>query len=93
MGSENRKNARHFVRQPAVMINGDGSVLCSCIMLNVSATGALLKLNPQTALPREFMLVLSRDGQLRRKCSVAWRSENNVGVRFLFETSTQRIRV
>jgi hypothetical protein len=92
MGSEKRENARRFVRQPAVMINGDGSVLCSCVMLNVSATGALLKLNPQTALPHEFTLVLSRDGQLRRKCTVAWRSETGVGVRFLFETPAQRVR-
>lgn len=92
MGVELRKTPRRFVQQPAMMVNDDGSILGACTMLNVSATGALLKPKAPTPVPNEFILVLSRNGGLRRRCMVAWRSESAIGIRFLFDGTTRRVQ-
>ena len=59
-------------------------------MLDVSATGAQLKLPTPDALPEQFVLLLSYDGQLRRPCTVAWQQENTVGVQFPPKRSIKR---
>ncbi len=59
-------------------------------MLDISATGARLKLATPDALPEQFVLLLSHDGQLRRSCTVAWQEENTVGVRFPAKRSSKR---
>jgi hypothetical protein len=82
MGADNRRHPRRFVRQPAIIVTGEGSILGKCVMLDVSASGAKLRPLMSGALPQEFVLVLSRDGRLRRRCTVAWRSETAVGVHF-----------
>jgi hypothetical protein len=53
------------------------------MMVDISGTGARLKINASQALPDEFILLLSHDGRLHRRCTVAWRSAMTVGVRFL----------
>ena len=53
------------------------------MMLDVSATGAKLRPKLPDAVPHEFVLVLSRDGGLRRHCMVAWRAGTTMGVRFV----------
>ena len=82
MGIENRKSRRRFVAQPAIILNGDGTILGSCTMLDVSASGAKLQLKPPTEVPGDFILILSKNGQVRRRCKVAWQSEAAIGVRF-----------
>lgn len=82
MGSEKREALRRFVRQGARLVGVDGSALGACTMLDVSADGARLKLKASDALPEQFVLLLSRDGRLRRPCTVAWQLENTVGVGF-----------
>jgi hypothetical protein len=52
-------------------------------MADISATGARLKVEAPGALPDQFILLLSHDGQLRRHCTVAWRSNNAVRVSFV----------
>ena len=52
-------------------------------MIDVSATGARLKLDKPDPLPKQFVLLLSHNGDLRRLCSVAWQSETTVGVQFI----------
>lgn len=83
MGSEYRKSTRRYVHHGARMICTDGSVLGTCVMADLSATGARLQVQQPAALPDEFILLLSHTGQLRRKCSVTWRAETEVGVKFL----------
>src|SRR5271169_3966916 len=82
MRTEHRRGTRRTVRQGARMVRADGSALGDCLMADVSATGARLKVETPEALPDRFVLLLSHNGQLRRQCSVAWRSGNAVGVRF-----------
>jgi hypothetical protein len=63
-------------------MNNDGSALGECVMADLSATGARLLVKQPATLPDEFILLLSHTGQLRRKCSVTWRAETEVGVKF-----------
>jgi hypothetical protein len=83
MRPEYRKSARRYVRTGARMAGADGSALGRCLILDLSGTGARLETNASKALPDEFILLLSHDGRLHRKCAVAWRSETAIGVRFL----------
>jgi hypothetical protein len=83
MSPEHRKSTRRFVRNGARIVGTDGSALGSCVMIDISGTGARLKTDTSKALPNEFILLLSHDGRLHRRCTVAWRSATDVGVRFL----------
>ena len=84
MGLENRRALRRKVVQPALMVRGDGSVIGTCTMLDVSAGGARLKHDAPIDLPNEFILHLSMFHKTTsRRCAVAWRSEAQTGIRFL----------
>ena len=85
MAVENRKHARRSVCQPAIMVKRDGSILGKCLMLDVSASGAKLKRAASGLVPPQFVLILSRDGRLRRQCLVVWQSGVTMGVRFLHD--------
>jgi hypothetical protein len=84
-GTERRRGLRRSVRQPAIIINDDGLIVGKCVMVDVSATGAKLLSKLTSAVSHEFLLILSRDGVLRRQCQVVWRSESAIGVRFALE--------
>ena len=83
MSAESRNHIRRSVRQGARMIRVDGSALGTCVMIDISGAGACLKIDASDTLPDEFVLLLSHDGQLRRQCFVAWRSETAVGIQFI----------
>lgn len=84
MGAELRKAVRRNVSQQALMLRDDGSIIGPCTMLDVSATGARLKVAPEIETPSEFMLLLSKvNAAMRRRCVVAWREKEDIGVRFL----------
>jgi hypothetical protein len=83
MSAENRKARRRQVGQYARIFFQDKPMSAFCTMLDVSATGAQLRLNDTTEMPDEFTLVLSRDGNVRRQCRMMWRREDRIGVRFL----------
>jgi hypothetical protein len=83
MSPEHRKSTRRFVRNGARIVGTDGSALGSCVMIDISGTGARLKTDTSKVLPDEFILLLSHDGRLHRRCTVAWRSATDVGVRFV----------
>lgn len=83
MGAEHRKFVRRQVCQTALMVRQDGSIIGECTMLDVSAGGARLKLDPAIDAPSEFVLVLSKmNTQMRRRCTTTWRDTKFLGVRF-----------
>jgi len=65
------------------MVGIDGAPLGTCLVVDISAAGARLVVQASEGLPDQFTIVLSRNGQLRRSCSVVWRSEQATGVKFL----------
>ena len=48
------------------------------VLLNISKSGA--NLLAEDAVPAEFTLYLTRDGQVQRRCRVVWRSDESIGV-------------
>jgi len=83
MRPELRKVSRRLVRHGARLLSADGTDLGPCFMLDLSATGARLKVRAAEQLPNDLYLLLSHDGQLRRQCSVVWRSGGTIGVEFI----------
>ena len=84
MGPEKRAHIRRSVLQRARIAPVDGSSPKECLMIEVSAGGARLQLATSEPLPDRFFLILSRDGALRRLCSVAWQKRDKAGVQFVF---------
>jgi hypothetical protein len=52
-------------------------------MKDVSTGGARLAHSIAAELPDQLLLSLSKDGTVRRRCQIAWRTENQLGVRFV----------
>ena len=67
MGSKKtQSSSTQFVRKGAMLVGVDGAAVGACAMLDVSATGTRLELSAPYTLPEQFVLVLSKDGRLRR---------------------------
>jgi len=54
-------------------------------MRDASETGAQLVLPENADIPDEFILQLTEAGTASRKCRVAWRKKNKVGVAFIVD--------
>ena len=62
---------------------GGGAAPLGCIVRDISETGARLALLGGESLPEQFDLVLSPNGAVNRLCHVIWRSDREVGVKFI----------
>src|SRR5687767_11768051 len=82
-GGEKRRMRRHQLRYAAWVAVGDSSPAKSCTVADVSETGARLELESPGDLPKEFWLLLSRDGKVRRRCEVVWQTGDQVGARYM----------
>jgi hypothetical protein len=83
MGRELRKKRRLIFERRAWIEPGNGAPVELCIIENLSETGAKLVLRTGKRLPSYFILRLSEDGRVARKCRVAWQSGNESGVEFV----------
>ena len=54
-----------------------------CTIWDISDAGVRLNVDVPASVPFEFFLILSKDGKLRRRCRVVWRSHEQIGARFL----------
>jgi hypothetical protein len=96
MKLEKRNNGRvGFERGIRVYIMGiDGAWRRDCLMFDVSQTGARLSVEGSLdglAL-EEFFLLLSSTGLAYRRCRMARRAANQIGVEFLKPDETARAR-
>jgi hypothetical protein len=82
---EKRKNLRRPVTYPAYIDAGNGAAAIECTLCDASQEGALLAVANPDSVPDEFILALSSVGAARRRCRVAWRTTDQVGVEFLKE--------
>jgi hypothetical protein len=82
MGEEQRRSERKTLAQSASI---EDSVACTlnCILLDISEGGVKLQISEPALVPDEFILLLSRFGSVRRRCSVVWRSDDQLGAQFL----------
>jgi len=82
MRSEKRKSPRKTMRYGAWVQDGETTPR-SCVLADVSDTGARLEVESPDDIPEMFTLLLSGGRESpRRRCRVMWRSEDQVGVRF-----------
>jgi len=78
--AERRNTIRHrMLKAGTIAFNRAGGV--SCMVRNMSPTGALLEVESQLGTPDRFTLVIESD-HLQRQCHVAWRKNKRLGVAF-----------
>ena len=82
MARERRRSRRRTLGYGAVVVSFDGALTRECVINDISASGAKLRLDAPKELPEEFVLVLTAQGTAKRRCKIAWRSAQEVGVRF-----------
>jgi len=82
--AELRKHARKPLHWRATIIAG-AEPPRSCMVTDVSESGARLKLDRPGELPEKIVLLLTKSGAARRMCRVIWRSKKDAGVKFLAE--------
>jgi PilZ domain len=58
-------------------------LICFGAVKNISADGAKVVFSDEIEVPDQFMMVLAKESGPRRICSVVWRKDREVGVRFL----------
>jgi hypothetical protein len=85
MGIENRKSIRRVIGLNAALFDEQQSMLGTCTIRDMSGHGAMLKLSAATSVPDEFILVLSRDGNVRRRCRIVRRTESEIAAQFVAE--------
>jgi hypothetical protein len=85
--TDKRTAPRKEISYEGLIVSLDGAVVEQCKLVNVSASGAKLKFAPSAPVPDLFVLLLSRNGKVRRQCQVAWRQPDSVGVRFVASES------
>jgi hypothetical protein len=54
-----------------------------CALWDISEDGVRITVDAPHGVPFEFFLVLSKDGKVRRRCRVVWRSDEQIGARFI----------
>jgi len=80
----------NFERGVSVRILGiDGAWHRECEMLDVSASGVLLRVEGSLAglELKEFFLVLSKVGTAHRRCEMAWVEGDRLGASFIKDSS------
>ena len=70
---------------PVNLMGVDGTWRRSCVMLDVSQSGAKLEIegSPDVLRAREFFLLLSSTGLAFRRCELVWVDGTQVGVKFI----------
>lgn len=66
-----------------VWIDAGNGIVQECTLWDISEAGVRITVDSPREVPFEFVLLLSKDGKTRRRCRVVWRSEDQVGARFL----------
>ncbi|MDP2411145.1 MAG: PilZ domain-containing protein [Pseudolabrys sp.] len=79
--SEIRNQIRRRVTIPGWLETPSGKRI-PITLANVSEDGAQLCIGPDFALPASFILLLTRDGQIKRGCRILWQKGDRIGVRF-----------
>jgi hypothetical protein len=78
-----RLSPRHRENRRAWVDANDGARLLDCTLWDISEAGVRFTIETPSSVPYEFILVLSKDGKVRRRCRVIWRSDEQVGACFI----------
>ena len=87
MNGENRKanRVRFDHKHPVNLMGADGTWRRSCVLLDVSETGAKIEIEGSVDVlqAKEFFLLLSSTGLAFRRCELVWIDGCNAGIRFV----------
>jgi hypothetical protein len=91
--AEKRKNQRKPLQQRVWIDLANGAPLIECALGNMSDTGAKLVFHDGIGqLPHQFTLLLAKDGRVARKCRLAWKEHDEIGVEFTARRISPAIR-
>lgn len=79
--AEQRRAPRQKTYKAARIAFGGRRAVITCLVRNLSDTGACLGLNDPIDIPDVFNLVFD-SGEASRMCQVVWRKANRIGVVF-----------
>ncbi|MDE2378508.1 PilZ domain-containing protein [Bradyrhizobium sp.] len=87
MKFDNRKTLRVRMehRQPVNLMGSDGTWRRSCVLLDVSQTGAKIEVEGTLDVlqAKEFFMLLSSTGLAYRRCELVWIDGTMAGVHFV----------
>jgi hypothetical protein len=87
MRPEKRRAERKTLNWLCVISTVDGALVGQCTVSDISMTGAQITLDDASIAPDQFVLRLTRNGAIWRKCRTVWRAPSNIGVAFLSNRS------
>ena len=88
MRVESRKHRRVELNYTARILGLDGEAICDCALVDISQGGARIAVLTSEIVPDEFLLSLSRNSNVSRRCKVVWRKDEDIGVNFLKTVDT-----
>lgn len=90
-GSRKAERVRLEQRYPVNLMGVDGAWRRTCVLLDVSTTGARLEVDGSLDVlkAKEFFLILSASGSVFRRCELVRVDGSEVGVRFIAEKKTK----
>jgi hypothetical protein len=86
--SELRRHRRVDLSYGARVLSSQTDLICDCAIVDVSQGGARIAVLAAEMVPDEFLLAFSQKSDVSRRCKVAWRKDDEVGVIFLKTVDT-----
>jgi hypothetical protein len=83
MPERRKAKRRPFDHVASIARLEDGRRIADCMIRDLSDSGARLALREAAELPPEFALLLSKSGNVLRRCRLAWKKANEIGVSFV----------
>jgi len=82
LASENKRlESRKRVLKPGVLVQSDGAISCDCSILDISDSGARVRVPRNHTVPPKFMLI-DIQGLMAHDVSLMWRRDQFAGLRF-----------
>jgi hypothetical protein len=81
--SESRKHRRVDLSYGARVLGPQADLICDCAIVDVSQGGARIAVLAVEMVPDEFLLTFSASSDVSRRCRVAWRRDEEIGVTFV----------
>ena len=78
-----KREARKSLHQPGWITLEGGFAARTCVVQNLSTSGAKVTIDDPNTLPAKLRLAFSRDARTGRNCEVVWRRGKSVGVKFV----------
>ncbi len=80
-GASRRRHPRKRILKTAQIVYDNHRCVADCLVINMSESGAALKLNDFIEYPTAFVLKILRGATYH--CEVCWQRGNKIGVRFI----------